>query len=268
MRLLALILLLPFFGAVSAQANSGVKIRSVKVADEGGGLFHIAWRLSKTPSRGSYLYVERRSVQAGSIRIAEFRHPRRSGSLNDLLTSEDSIKYRIILSKKGRVASSRDTKILDTATSRVVQNNNGGGSSGGSDYPKLAPGQQECSAGVEDSVIDFVNRARAESGLPALSKESRLQSAARAHSIAMGKLGQMTHEGWIEEVTATGYPYRSLAQNVAFAYTNPETLVNAFLQSPGHRDNILSPYSSDIGVSCIVDATGTTRWTQDFGSQQ
>ena len=75
----------------------------------------------------------------------------------------------------------------------------------------------------------------------------------------------MSHDGWDTVIRASGYPYGWWGENVAFGYTTGDSVMVAWMNSTGHRANILSPDYRDIGIGCAYSAGHVAYWTQDFG---
>ena len=65
---------------------------------------------------------------------------------------------------------------------------------------------------------------------------------------------------------AVGYNYAWLGENIAFNYPDAPSVVNAWMNSPEHRANILNPNYTDIGVSFAWNSLGQAYATEDFGS--
>ena len=129
-------------------------------------------------------------------------------------------------------------------------------------------------ADVEDDVIDLVNTERAAVGLHPLNYDARLATAARDHSEDMGWQDYFSHTSLddrspADRVMAAGYSYNRLGENIAAGQPTPESVVDAWMSSPGHRANILNPDFCDIGVgyAYVADSTYGHYWTQDFGRQ-
>ena len=127
-----------------------------------------------------------------------------------------------------------------------------------------------------DAVHEHVNWIRVEHGLPQLTRHPLLEIAAQAHAEDMAEYGYHSHtdrEGRsvANRVRRTGYYENSIqwsvAENLAAGYTNPHSVVEGWMNSAGHRRNILSERSSDIGVGIQVSRDGMFYWVQVFGSR-
>lgn len=123
-------------------------------------------------------------------------------------------------------------------------------------------------------VVDLTNQERARHGLPALALDGALCRSALAHSRDMASHNYFSHTGSDgstvgDRIRAAGYsPLWAYGENIAAGQPSPEEVVNAWMNSEGHRANILSPHYEHIGVG-YVRQDGTTYlhyWTQHFAS--
>ena len=119
-------------------------------------------------------------------------------------------------------------------------------------------------------IVDLVNAERTAVGLPALGYDARLGSAAQGHSDDQARRGEMSHVGGDGStvgvrVDRTGYPWRSVAENVAYGYRTPSEVMAGWMASPGHRRNILSA-NTQLGVGLAFGADGRPYWTQVFAA--
>jgi uncharacterized protein YkwD len=126
-----------------------------------------------------------------------------------------------------------------------------------------APGSPSAPA---DRVVELVNQARADAGCNPLKVEPPLTTAATGHSDDMAARKYFDHttpEGvsFDERIKAAGYPLPS-AENIARGQKNAEQVMKDWLNSPGHRANILNCTYKVIGVG--LNPNGF-YWTQDFG---
>ena len=120
-------------------------------------------------------------------------------------------------------------------------------------------------------VLALTNAARVEHGLVPLTAEPRLAEAARRHNDDMVARGFFAHEspegGTVaDRVRATGYGYRLVAENIAAGQRTPAEVVQGWLDSPGHRRNILTAEARHLGVALAQGGTYGTMWTQVFGA--
>lgn len=128
-------------------------------------------------------------------------------------------------------------------------------------------------AGVRVAVVALSNRERSGRGLAALAPEPRLGAAAQAHNDDMVARGFFAHEApdgssVADRVRLAGYPYSLVAENIAAGQRTPEEVVQGWMDSPGHRANLLHPDVREIGVGFTEGGELGTMWTQVFGRQQ
>lgn len=133
-------------------------------------------------------------------------------------------------------------------------------------------GTTSCPANFRQQVMELFNTARAAEGLPALRVDERLAAAAQLHSEWMASAQTMSHTGEggstpADRVSAQGYPIVTLAENVAAGQLSPQSVFNAWMNSPGHRANILGAGFVHVGVGYVA-ATGYygAYWTANFGA--
>ena len=175
---------------------------------------------------------------------------KRTVTLTDLAGIPGEYSYRARLTVRHHGSSS---------WSRVAKINVGHDSSQNPGVPDL------CNAQTITAVVSMVNRVRSASGLSSVSPNDLLNQSAQVHSKMMAGLGHLTHDLWDKQIEATGYDDRSISQNVAVGFPTPDAVVNAWMGSPSHRDNILSELWRDSGVGCVTDAYGSIWWTLNFG---
>ncbi len=118
----------------------------------------------------------------------------------------------------------------------------------------------------EDEVIRLVNIERKKQGLSVLTKDSGAASAARVRAKEIVRSFSHTRPDGRSCFTAaseTGVKYSSAGENIAYGYTSPAQVVKGWMDSDGHRKNILSSKFTKIGVGCYKSG-GTLYWTQLF----
>lgn len=111
---------------------------------------------------------------------------------------------------------------------------------------------------VEQQALDLLDRDRAANGLPALARDPRLEQIARRYSREMAKVGDVAHfsrvsGNAVNRIRAAGIlPMpRVIAENVGRDY-NAADAERGFMASPGHRDNILNPALTHVGVGVAI----------------
>ncbi len=125
----------------------------------------------------------------------------------------------------------------------------------------------------ESQVIALINQERADEGVPPLSSQSQLTSAARIHSADMACNGFFSHTSPTtgspyNRITAQGYSYSAAGENIAAGYSSAASVVDTWMNSADHRANILSPNYVHIGVGYAYwgDSTYGAYWTAVFAS--
>ncbi|MFD3999056.1 CAP domain-containing protein [Streptomyces sp. NPDC058548] len=121
---------------------------------------------------------------------------------------------------------------------------------------------------LEDDVTTLVNERRRRAGLNALRTDERLRASARAHSEDMAARGFFSHNDPqgvrpVDRMAAAGYPAPA-AENIARGQQTPPSAMRAWMNSPGHRANILREGLATIGVG-VHQGPGGPWWTQNFG---
>ena len=120
--------------------------------------------------------------------------------------------------------------------------------------------------GYEQEVIRLVNEIRAENGLKALTYDWELSRVARYKSQDMKDNGYFSHTSPVygtpfQMIKNFGISYRSAGENIAKGYSTPQAVVNGWMNSSGHRANILNANYTHIGVGYVASGT---YWTQMF----
>ena len=115
-------------------------------------------------------------------------------------------------------------------------------------------------------VIDLTNKERARAGLPALRADAQLSSVAQKKSEDMRKNNYFSHTSPtygspFDMMRDFGVSYRTAGENIAKGQRTPQEVVNAWMNSAGHRANILNRNFTHIGVG--FDGNGN-YWTQMF----
>jgi uncharacterized protein YkwD len=123
----------------------------------------------------------------------------------------------------------------------------------------------------EGTVLTLVNQERAKAGCARLTRDSSLAKAARAHSADMAARDYFSHttpEGvtFGKRITNAGYRFSRAAENIAAGQSSPASVMDAWMNSSGHRANILNCNLTNLGVGVIYSTRGRPYWTQDFGT--
>lgn len=118
----------------------------------------------------------------------------------------------------------------------------------------------------EQKVVDLTNQERAKNGLPALKVDLTLSKMAHEKSRDMSLNGYFSHTSPtygspFDMMKTYGITYSYAGENIAMGQKTPEEVVNAWMNSDGHRKNILSPNYNYIGVGYVSQGN---YWTQEF----
>ncbi|MEV1317106.1 CAP domain-containing protein [Micromonospora arborensis] len=118
-------------------------------------------------------------------------------------------------------------------------------------------------------VVDLVNAERAKAGCNALSIDDKLMTAAQRHSQDQADHQNMSHTGSDGSdsgvrLDRVGYAWRTYGENVAWNQKTPAAVMDAWMNSSGHRANILNCAFTEIGVG-IASSNGP-YWTQVFAA--
>ncbi|MET9883805.1 CAP domain-containing protein [Streptomyces sp. NPDC006430] len=123
-------------------------------------------------------------------------------------------------------------------------------------------------SGAVAAVLALVNQERAAAGCSAVSLNAKLTKAAQDHSADMASHSNMSHTGSDgsdpgTRITRAGYAWTTYGENVAYGYSTPEKVMEGWMNSQGHRENILNCSFKEIGIGL---AQPGNYWTQDFGT--
>ena len=109
---------------------------------------------------------------------------------------------------------------------------------------------QPCSTYAEQ-VLELVNQARANNNLPALALDNKLCAAAEVRAEEVGVRFSHTrpdNSSWMTVLRDFDIQYRVCGENIAINFRDARSVVNAWMNSPGHRANILNPNYNLMGI--------------------
>ena len=118
----------------------------------------------------------------------------------------------------------------------------------------------------EKQVVTLVNQERAKAGLKPLTIDNTLSKSARAKSQDMHDKHYFDHQSPtygspFDQMKKFGITYKSAGENIAMGQRTPQEVMNAWMNSSGHRANILNASYTHIGVGYVADGA---YWTQQF----
>lgn len=137
----------------------------------------------------------------------------------------------------------------------------------------LACRQPDGAASLAEATLAAINAERSQRGMAPLSPDPRLTAAAQTHACDSAARNQMSHRGSDgsnigNRVERKGYRYRHIAENVAAGYRNPASVLQGWMESSGHRRNILTRNARDAGIGLAVARDGTFHWVLNMGSER
>ena len=118
----------------------------------------------------------------------------------------------------------------------------------------------------EQQVIDLINEIRIKNGLSPLTENTALSRCAKAKSQDMHDKRYFSHQSPtygspFDMMKQFGITYRTAGENIAMGQSTPQAVVNAWMNSEGHRANILNASFTQIGMGYVADGH---YWTQQF----
>lgn len=121
------------------------------------------------------------------------------------------------------------------------------------------------------SVLARTNTERRRAGLPELRESTLLSHAAQLQSEQMGSTSTMDHvipgapyPSPPDRLAAVNYVWEAYGENVAMGQRSGDEVVSAWMNSSGHRANILNPRYTELGVGYAVDSEGHPYYAQVF----
>jgi uncharacterized protein YkwD len=144
--------------------------------------------------------------------------------------------------------------------------------------PSAAPASSPASLGrsefgaTEARIFDLVNGQRRLEGLPDLVYNDQLDQMAKIQAQNMARFQKMAHvlpdanlPTLTDRAKYVGYRFGRLAENVAVGFPNAGTVVNGWMESKGHRENILSRDVVETGIGIARSSAGGLYYCQVFG---
>ena len=126
--------------------------------------------------------------------------------------------------------------------------------------------------GRAGALVELANQQRSRAGLPPLRANSQLMRAAQTQAEQSASLGKMAHvlpEARYprpeDRLEASGYDWRAFAENIAMGQQSTSEAIEAWMNSPGHRKNLLSAAYTELGTGYATDASGRPYYVQVFG---
>lgn len=129
------------------------------------------------------------------------------------------------------------------------------------------------STAIANEIVRETNYQRVSMKLPVFVVSPRLMEAARLHAQQMAQYQRMEHTISAAQyptlqsrLQAVGYSYATAAENVAWNSPSAQAVVGGWMNSAGHRANILNPGLTEIGTAMARSSKGESYWIQVFGT--
>ncbi|MEW2810857.1 CAP domain-containing protein [Streptomyces massasporeus] len=252
-------------GAVAAIAGVGITLAVVSGEDGDTSNRVVANSADGTPGAGD---------AAGSTA------PLASASASPSTTASSSPSAKAKEKRKQSASPTprarRATVPVSKAPAGTTAKSSGGGSASGSGG--IRPGGTGSGSGSgsgsgggpEAQVLALVNKERAAAGCSSVTANDRLTRAADDYSDVMASSGVMSHTGpdgstMTTRVEAAGYQWATLGENIARGQADAASVMKSWMNSPGHRANILNCSFKELGVG-VHFGDGGPWWTQNFGA--
>lgn len=156
----------------------------------------------------------------------------------------------------------------------------GSGSDGDSQLGSAAAGAvqnfDDCNVPRQESewkttILNLVNQERARTGLGPVARNATLEAQAGQYACEMihydffDHVNPVTRSTLGQRATQFGYGYQVVGENLAAGQTSPEQTFADWMNSPGHRQNILDPRFTELGIAVRAGGDYGFYWVQEFG---
>jgi uncharacterized protein YkwD len=123
---------------------------------------------------------------------------------------------------------------------------------------------------LQASVVCLINQQRTDRQLPRLRENERLNRSAQGWTNVMVSHDSFSHGAdFSARISAVGFDWSMVGENIATGFATPASVVRAWMASPGHCRNILTPSFTDVGTGVskrpVAGFGRAGTWTQDFG---
>lgn len=125
---------------------------------------------------------------------------------------------------------------------------------------------------LRQAMLTQVNAERAAAGLAALTPSRRLTLAAQGHACGLARREQLSHRGGLGSslrlrLRRVGYPMALAGENLASGQETPAQAIAGWMNSPGHRTNLLMEGAEDFGLGMAIARDGRLVWVM-IGARQ
>ncbi|MET7336325.1 CAP domain-containing protein [Nonomuraea sp. NPDC005650] len=173
--------------------------------------------------------------------------------------------YAVATDYRGRTAKSKAVQLTCATPTPTTR---------GTEAPPVSETKEPVTSvgtALENEVVRLTNAERAKGGCDPLKHDARLRRAAFGHSADMAKKDYFDHDSqdgrdMVDRIRATGFTGSTLAENIAMGQRSAAEVVKGWMNSDGHRQNIMNCSYTLIGVGAAKDPQGQIYWTQDFAA--
>jgi uncharacterized protein YkwD len=142
-------------------------------------------------------------------------------------------------------------------------------------FLQTVPRSVQANTFLEEQLFVEVNYIRKQNNLPELKKNDQLQKAAKNKTIDMVSYKYFAHispnnKKWSQFIKEEGYNYIFAGENLAKDYLSSKEIINAWVESPAHRENILNPEYNETGIGVSISHDNLSSGilvAQEFGRQ-
>jgi uncharacterized protein YkwD len=138
--------------------------------------------------------------------------------------------------------------------------------------PVAVATEASSAASIEAEIVRLTNVERARKGLRPVQANTLLNTAAVRHAANMARQNRMSHvldgKDPSERLQDAGYAWQMYGENVAYGFPDAAAVVKGWMNSPGHRRNLLNPDVTEIGVGVETSRAGRPYFCQVFGRPQ
>ncbi len=119
---------------------------------------------------------------------------------------------------------------------------------------------------LESEITTLINEYRSSNGLSTLNVMNIVSFEAETHTEYMVQVGEVNHDNFNKryQYLVANADAKSASENVAYGYNSAESVVNAWLNSPSHKEIINNPSFTDFGISTKIDSNGKYYYTNIF----
>ncbi|WP_308249747.1 CAP domain-containing protein [Sphaerisporangium fuscum] len=198
---------------------------------------------------------------------------RKTGRLTVTLACEPGSYYAFATDYRGHTAKSPTAKLTCSPTGTPTPSPSPTPTGSASPTPTPTPTPGGVGSAEENEVLRLTNAERAKGGCQPLKHDPQLHQAALGHSTDMATQNYFSHtskdgRSFMDRIRGAGFTGGSAwAENIAMGQTTPAAVMNSWMNSAGHKANIMNCKYTLIGVGAAKNSKGQIYWTQDFAAR-